>query len=227
MTAAQGRVVGGTRRRALTSRVSTGHLVMIVAGLLGALLTLSALRAADHSRPVLVAAHDIVPGTVISARWLRISRIHADDGVLASLYGADSLADLRGRVAIARIPAGSLLTRDDVGTVGAGEAPRAMSFPIPISRAVGGALTSNDRVDVLSVQHNTGRSKYVATDVQVLAFSSHGGSPLQDSQDASVTLAIDSAEGARIASALETGSVTLVRSTGAPESGASQDPTSP
>ena len=52
VTAAQGTIVVGAHRRALTSRVSTGHVVMVVAGLLGALLTLSALRAADDTRPV-------------------------------------------------------------------------------------------------------------------------------------------------------------------------------
>ena len=46
-----------------------------------------------------------------------------------------------------------------------------MSFPIPITRAVGGALVAGDRVDVLSVRHNSGRSSYVAMDATVLAFA--------------------------------------------------------
>jgi hypothetical protein len=69
---------------------------------------------------------------------------------------------------------------------------------------------------VLAVQRTTGRSGYVATNVQVVAFSSGDAGPLQGSDDASVTVAVDSAAAARIASALETGSVTLVRATGAP-----------
>ncbi|MDQ1509330.1 MAG: Flp pilus assembly protein RcpC/CpaB [Actinomycetota bacterium] len=215
MTAAQGTIVVGAHRRALTSRVSTGHVVMVVAGLLGALLTLSALRAADDTRPVVVAARDIVPGTVIDARWLRTSNVHADAGVLATLFGANAIDQLRGQIAVARVPAGSLLTHDDVRGVTAGAAPRAMSFPIPVTRAVGGALVAGDRVDVLSVRHNTGRSSYVAIDAMVLAFSNHGGGALQGSDDASITLAVDPDVAARIASALETGSVTLVRATGA------------
>jgi Flp pilus assembly protein CpaB len=215
VTAAQGTIVAGAHRRVLTSRVSGGHVVMVVAGLLGALLTLSALRAADDTRPVVVAARDIVPGTVIDARWLRPSNIHADAGVLATLFDASEIDNLRGRIAVARIPAGSLLTHDDVRVTTAGEAPRAMSFPISIARAVGGALVAGDRVDVLSVQRNTGRSKYVATDAAVLAFSNHGGGALQGSDDANVTLAVDPDVAAQIASALETGSITLVRATGA------------
>jgi len=215
LSAAQGTIVAGVHRRALTSRVSTGHVVMVVAGLLGALLTLSALRAADDTRPVLVAARDIVPGTVIDSRSLRASSIHADAGVLATLFDASAIDDLRGQIAVARIPAGSLVTHDDVQSTTAGKAPRAMSFPIAITRAVGGALVAGDRVDVLSVQHNTGRTNYVATDASVLAFSTHGGGALQGSDDASITLAVEPEVAARIASALETGSVTLVRATGA------------
>jgi Flp pilus assembly protein CpaB len=90
-----------------------------------------------------------------------------------------------------------------------------MSFPIPRSRAVGGAIDVGDRVDVLAVQHTTGRSGYVATNVPVLAFSSREAGPLQGSDDASIMIAVDSAAAARIASALETGTITLVRATGA------------
>ena len=111
--------------------------------------------------------------------------------------------------------AGSLLTQGDVQAAAAGTAPRAMSFPIPVARAVDGELRSGDRVDVLAVQHNTGRSSYVATDAQVSGFRRTARVRSKIRQDASVTLAVDPGEAARIASALETGSVTLVRSTGA------------
>jgi Flp pilus assembly protein CpaB len=163
---------------------------MVVAGLLGALLTLSALRAADDTQPVLVAARDIVPGTIIDARSFRASDVHADAGVLATLFAANAIDDVRGQIAVVRIPAGSLVTRDDITAVAAGDAPRAMSFPIPVTRAVGGALVAGDHVDVLSVQRNTGRSKYVATGATVLAFSSRGRGALQGADDANITLAV-------------------------------------
>ena len=195
--------------------MSTGHVVMVLAGVLGALLTLSVLRAADDSRPMLAAARDIAPGTVIDGHLLRVTRVHVDAGVLATLVGASELSTLRGRIAIDAIPAGTLLTRSELRAAKDGDAPRAMSFPIPRSRAVGGALRVGDRIDVLSVVRNTGVSAYVASDVQVLAFSGAGSGPLQGSDDASVTIAVDSDAAARIASAQETGSITLVRATGA------------
>jgi Flp pilus assembly protein CpaB len=196
--------------------VSTGHVVMVLAGLFGALLTLVALRAADHTTPMLAAARDIAPGTVIDARALRVARIHADAATLATLIDSDQLDAVSGRVAIADIPAGTLLTRTAIRSAAQGDAPRAMSFPIPRSRAVGGALDSGDRVDVLAVQQHSGRSSYVATDVEVLDFDSQDNGPLQGSDDAAVTIAVDSDSAARIASAIETGSITLVRATGAP-----------
>jgi Flp pilus assembly protein CpaB len=195
--------------------VSTGHVVMVLAGLLGALLTLTALHAADDTTPILAAARDIAPGTVIDAHALRVARVHADAATLATLIDSTQLGAVSGRVAVDDIPAGTLLTRGAIRSASQGEAPRAMSFPIPRSRAVGGALDAGDLVDVLAVQRNSGRSSYVATGVEVLEFRSQDSGPLQGSDDASVTIAIDSAAAARIASAIETGTITLVRATGA------------
>jgi Flp pilus assembly protein CpaB len=207
---------GVLRRRALASRVSTGHVIMLLAGLLGAVLTLTVLHASNDTSPVLAAARDIAPGTVIDSSVLRTAHVQADAATTATLFGSRDIDEVRGHVAIEAIPAGALLTRGAVRAAAVGEAPRAMSFPVPRSRAVGGALDTGDRVDVLAVQRTTGRSGYVATNVPVLAFSSHDAGPLQGSDDANVTLAVDSAAAARIASALETGTITLVRATGAP-----------
>ena len=195
--------------------MSTGHVVMVLAGALGVLLTLSVLRAADDTRPMLAAAHDIAPGTVIDSRMLRVTRVHVDRQVRATLFDAAALESLEGKVAVERITAGSLLARNALRTATDGGVPRAMSFPIPRSRAVGGALVVGDRVDVLGVRRNTGRSGYVATDVQILAFAARGSGPLEGSDDASVTIAVDSDEATRLASALEVGTITLVRATGA------------
>jgi Flp pilus assembly protein CpaB len=195
--------------------MSTGHVVMVLAGALGVLLTLSVLRAADDTRPMIAVARDIAPGTVIDSRALRITRVHVDGAVRATLFDATALESLKGKVAVERISAGSLLGRNALRTATDGGVPRAMSFPIPRSRAVGGALVVGDRVDVLGVRRNTGRSGYVATDVQILAFASRGSGPLEGSDDASVTIAVDSGEAARLASALEVGTITLVRATGA------------
>src|SRR5207253_9331202 len=82
---AQGTVVSRTRRE-MSSRLSTGHVVMVLAGALGVLLTLTVLRSADDTRPVLVAARDLAPGTVINDSSVHVARVHADASVLATLF---------------------------------------------------------------------------------------------------------------------------------------------
>lgn len=202
------------RRRALTSRLSTAHVVMVLAGLLGVVLTLNVLRAADHTRPVLVAAKDLAPGTVISADAVRVARIHADDGVLAALVAGSDLGSLDGRIVSTTVRRGSLLERAALQPAGDGASTRVMSFPLARARAVGGKLATGDRVDVLAVEHDTGRSGYVADDVPVVAVDSRSGGPLGTDGDLTVSVGVDAQTAARLASALDVASVTLVRSTG-------------
>ena len=99
---------------------------MVLAGLLGALL--DAERAAV--RPTTRARCSSRRATsrrepVIDGRSLRVSRVHADAGVLATLFDASAIDDAaRPELPFARIPAGSLVTHDDVRapTAGSGAA---------------------------------------------------------------------------------------------------------
>ena len=113
--------------------------------------------------------------------------------------------------------AGELLARSSVRPLDAHAATRVMSFAIARARAVGGRLASGDRVDVLAVDHNTGRAGYVLSDAEVVAVDSRGGGALSGvSDDVTVTLAIGGDRAPRLASAIDAGTVMLVRSTGAP-----------
>jgi Flp pilus assembly protein CpaB len=196
---------------------------MIVAGLLGVVLTLSVLRGADDRREILVAAKDLVPGAVIDAQSVRVERIDASRSVLASTYAPDDLDALEGRVATAAIEKGTLVTRGAVRPREAGAASRSMSFPLAKARAMGGALDTGDRVDVLTVQHDGSQAGYVMTDVEVLDIDGASGGPLGAPDELTVTLAVDADAAVRLAAALEGGTVTLVRSTGAaPDASAAQ-----
>jgi Flp pilus assembly protein CpaB len=212
----QGTVVGRTRR-GISSRVSTGHVVMVLAGALGILLTLSVLRSADDSRPVLVAAHDLAPGTVISDASVHVARVHVDVSVLATLFRAEQLGALRGRVVTTIVHEGELVARGAVSTLDAHASKRVMSFPIARARAVGGKLSTGDRVDVLAVDHDSGRAGYVVTDAEVVAVDGRNGGALSGaSDDVTITLVVEPATAPVLASAIDGGKVILVRSTGAP-----------
>ena len=123
--ASTGSAIVGRTRRTVAARVSAGHVVMMLAGALGVLLTLTVLRTAEHTTPVLVAAHDLAPGTVIGDGTLRVARVHADASVLATLYADHDLAVVRGQVVTTNMTAGELVARGDVRSVDAhAAAPR-------------------------------------------------------------------------------------------------------
>ena len=209
-------VVGRTRRE-ITSRLSTGHVVMVLAGALGVLLTLSVLRSADDTRAVLVAARDLAPGSVLGDASVRVARIHADAAVLATLVDAAQVSALRGRVVTSTLHQGDLVARDAIATIDAHASTRVMSFPIPRARAVGGKLAPGDRVDVLAVDHHTGNAGYVLTDAEVVAVEGRSGGALSGaSDDVTISLVVDPATAPVLASAIDAGTVMLVRATGAP-----------
>lgn len=209
--------VASRTRREIRSRLSTGHVVMVLAGALGVLLTLSLLRSADNTRDVLVAARDLAPGSVIGDSSVHIAHVHADASVLATLIDAEQLPALRGRVVTSTLHQGELVARDSVSTVDAHASTRVMSFPIARARAVGGKLSTGDRVDVLAVDHDSGKAGYVLTDAEVVAVEGRSGGALSGaSDDITLTLVVDPATAPVLASAIDAGTVMLVRSTGAP-----------
>jgi pilus assembly protein CpaB len=213
---AQGTVVSRPRRE-MSSRLSTGHLVMVLAGALGVLLTLTVLRSADDTRPVLVAARDLAPGTVINDASVHVARVHVDASVLATLVRAEQLVGMRGRVVTTTVREGELIARGAVSALDAHVATRIMSFPLARARAVGGKLTTGDRVDVLAVDHDSGHAGYVVTDAEVVAVDGRSGGALSGaSDDVTITLVVDQATAPELAAAIDAGTVMLVRSTGAP-----------
>lgn len=207
-------------RRALLSRVSSGHAVMVVAGLLGTILTLGLLRAADEGRLVLVAARDLPAGTVLDPSAVRATELRIDDALLALVVRGDDPGAVDGHALVEPVAAGAVLERRALRPPGHGDAPRAMTVPLPRARALAGALEPGDSVDVIAVARDGARAGYAAVDVAVLAVDDDDGAPLGGGSDVAVTLAVDADSAVAIASALEAGTVTLVRATGAAPLGA-------
>jgi Flp pilus assembly protein CpaB len=207
--------VARAARRSLASRLSAGHVVMLVAGLLGVLLTLRLVRAADESRPVLVAARDLVPGSVVDERAVRVGRVVADADVLASLVPAARADDVRGMVVTVPVAAGALLTRPSLRAPASGDAPRSISVPIARSRAVAGDVATGDRVDLVSVDPDSRVARYVADGVEVLAVAGATDGPLGAGDELTVTLAVAPDSALAVAAAAASESLFLVRATGA------------
>src|SRR4051794_2170869 len=100
MTAA-GTVGTGARSLAAPTwraRVSRRHLVVVLAGLVGVLLTLAVVHAADQTVPVLAVAHDVAAGERVGPDDLAVVDVHADGDVLATLVRAGDRGAAVGRV---------------------------------------------------------------------------------------------------------------------------------
>ena len=209
-------------RRRLVSRLSAGHVVMIVAGLLGLVVTVVAIRAADDSQKVAVAATDIESGRPLTEADVRWVDVRLTDELAARVVRPDDVDTLEGAVAATAIPAGELLSEADLRPIAAEGGLRAMSIPVEPSRAVNGELEAGDRVDVLVARG--GEVAVVVADAEVLDVkdSGSGGLGAVDA-DFAITLAVDVRESQLLAAAIADGEFVVTRSTGA-ESAAQAPP---
>src|SRR4051812_14553047 len=80
-----GEVRSKAPRRRLVGRFSSGHLVMIVAGLLGMVLGIAALRHEPEGVEVAVAAHEIRAGETVATADFRSTRVRMPQRLLATL----------------------------------------------------------------------------------------------------------------------------------------------
>ena len=105
--AAPSALTSPTRRR---GRVSRGHLVMALAGVVGVVLSFAVLREREGETAVLVAAHDVRAGERVSSDDFRTARVTLTPEVLATVAKADDRRRLEGRIAGTTIAAGELVT---------------------------------------------------------------------------------------------------------------------
>lgn len=189
---------------------------MVVAGLLGLLLSLSVLRRGDTTVPVVMITHDVVPGTRLAPDMFKVTRIHADGRPLANLVSPTALTELHGSIVLGSLRAGDLLERSGVGSASTARAARTVSFPVDSSFAVGGEVSAGDRVDVLASATDGSGSGYVLVGVDVVAVHSTGTGPLRSGDGRlSITVAVDAAGAQRLAATLHAADLLVVRSTGA------------
>ena len=202
-------------RRRLSGRFSSGHVVMVTAGLLAAVLNYAVLRAQDDTVTVAVPAQPLAAGDRFEPGGVRFAEVGVGDDTAGRLVTPAELADLDGWIVATGVEAGDLLRRSDLRPPSAPDDRRAMSVPVPIDHAVGGELAPGDRVDVIAVRD--GEAAYVLTGAEVLAVGSPAPTRgLAVGGGFFVTLAVDETAALRIATALHGQGLEIVRSTGAP-----------
>ncbi len=203
--------------RPLRSRVSSGHVVMVVAGLLGLLLSLSLLRRADDTVAVAVASRDLAAGTRLHADMLRTTRIHASGALLSRLIPDAHLGDVDGAILLAPIRRGDIVSRSSLAPASSGRATRAVSFPVDAALAVGGDIATGDHIDVLAAARTGNASGYVLVDAAVVGVHAATSGPLRAANDQlSITVTVDAVGAQRLVRALHAADLLVVRATGAP-----------
>ena len=209
--------VGGTQtvKRSLMSRLSLGHVIMIVAGLAAFLLVFSLLRSRDETFQVATAIEELRAGTTVTDDAFAFASFGVTDrATLGTLLSPQQVeqAVAEGWVVTRTIPAGDPVRMSDFRTDADPSELRAMSIPIDRGHAVAGALQPGDLIDVIVVRN--GRASYVTTGVEILDVA---GADSQFGGGFSVTVAVDGTSSLRLASALRDGNIDLVRATGAAE----------
>lgn len=195
----------------LLGRFSTGHLLMLLAAAVAAVANYAALTGGEARTPVLIADASITAGDQLDADTLSTAEVDAASPLAEPLIAASERDRFDGTVATASLEAGEPLRRSDVQPAAAPDGQRAMSVPVDARHAVGGALRSGDRVDV--VETADGEASYLVTDAQVLAVSEDGS--LDGLTSFSVTVAVDAHEALRLAEAVHERELDVVRATGA------------
>ena len=207
-------------RRSLSSRLSFGHVVMISAGLLAFMLNLLVLRSKGETVEIPVAAQPITAGTRLRAEHVGYRSIAAGGAFVDRVLPREAITHLLGHVVIRDIDPGAPLLADDLKPAAAPDAGRAMNIPVTPDHAVGAALFVGDRVDVIAV--DDGGSRFVATAIEVLSVALGGRRSPGDRFG--VTVAVSEEEALAIATAIDGGSVHLIRSTGSDEIDATRAP---
>jgi Flp pilus assembly protein CpaB len=191
---------------------------MVVAGLLGVVLTLALLRSADDRVAVAVATHDLAPGARLHASDVRYSPVAMTDELLATTLDRAAVRRADGQVVVGPIRAGELVTRGRLRPRAARNGRRAMSIPIDPALAVDGDLAPGDRVDVVVAGQND--VAIVVPGAEILAVDK-GDDPSFASaatRQITVTLAVDARESQLLTAALAGGDLSITRVTGATSS---------
>jgi Flp pilus assembly protein CpaB len=217
--AAQPGPAPGPRRPASRSRLSFGHVVTLLAGLLATVLVFSVLRERDATFLATAAGAEIRAGTTVEATALRTVAVRVPADVRGRLVVPAALDRFRGWIATRTLQPGELLSRGDLRPPAAPSALRAMSIPVEAAHAVGGALAAGDRLDVIEVDEG-GQASYVVTGAEVLAVNRPDSGVIGAAASSpSLTVAVDARQALHLAAAIRGGRFELVRSTGAGQAG--------
>ncbi|HQZ14854.1 MAG TPA: SAF domain-containing protein [Acidimicrobiia bacterium] len=202
-------------KRKVGSRFTSGHLIMVVSGMLAFLLVLAVLRAGNATITVFIAKSDIVAGQRISLSQFDAKEIPSSD--LNDAYvDKDEITSKKSYFASRSISKGDpLLDKSRTPEVNIQDV-RLQSIPIDKSLAVSGKIAKGDRIDVLLTPEDDCAVRVLRNlEVVEVAAGSSGGALGGSSGGYVITVAIkQSGDDLTLAGVIASGSFQIVRSTG-------------
>ena len=204
-------------RRTFTSRLSFGHVIMIVAALLALVANYVFWQSTDTTIRVAVAATEIRAGQSVTTDEFTYEEVDGSSSLLATMTSSDEIVERQGWIAIRTIAEGEAILTSDL------QAPsvlgntnlRAMSIPVPSAKAVSGDISRGDLIDVIFTDKVD--TEYVVIGVKVLSVKGGSdGGVLSGNENLELTVAVDALQALRVAAAISgSGDYDIVRSTGA------------
>jgi len=203
-----GRIGTATSGRLPSGRALLGAALIVIA--VGGVLAAHRAAVSTPSTRVMVAARDLLPGTVLAPADLATLAVELPDAVPAIPAGdADQLV---GTVLAARVTTGSMLRPADVASGGGVAAPGTITVSLELDAGrAPAALRPGLRVDVLATDTERGDTSIVATGATVVERPETTDDAIGTTSGTQVDLAVgDASTAASIVDAAVRHDVTLV-----------------
>ena len=169
------------------------------------------MRASASTVLMWAAAEDLPQDTVLAAEHLLPVAVRLPEELQTNyVLSSESLSGVTLTKAVLE---GELLPRGWLGEAGP-TAGRSMTIPVTPEHAVGGDLRAGDRVDVFATFDSgdaRARTTLLARDVEILEVVTAGGFALDEEAPIGINVAVSSDEAARLAFAIRTAELDVVR----------------
>jgi Flp pilus assembly protein CpaB len=214
------------RRPELAERITLNVVVGVVAALLAFVLAAALLADRRETITIAVANQQIAAGTPLTADLVSSEQVPSNVGFSGELLPFDRVV-AGGLVAARTVQPGEPLALSAVGESDSTAPRRVMSIPLEAWQAANGDIEVGDQVDVIVTTREEG-SRYVLTAAAVVGRSSAGESGGlvggASTSDLVITVEVNSDQALDLAAAIEAGTITVVRSTGASSDGSEGAP---
>ncbi len=201
------------RRRRFGRRLSAKHVLIAVVVILAFVLNLLVLSDRGSTILVAVASEPIPVGSTFDRADIELVPLSEGFQGLGALVTEVNLSAHEGFVFTRPISADAPVLIDALGAPAAPNGLRTMSLPVPLEHAAGGEVAIGDTVDVISVVAS--QAAYVARDLEVVGVSDSGSGSIGSVSQFHILLAVDESEALALAEALDSGSLEVIKTTGA------------